>query len=81
MFKSVSLSFGFRWSVSRDKDHRQSGRTGDESRTMQRERSFNGPITSIVDRTMIDHRPINGVQGSSRPTSGMSMQSGQFLNV
>lgn len=67
--------------MSRDKDHRQSGRTGDETRTMQRERSFNGSITSIVDRTMIDHRAINGVQGSSRPTSGMSMQSGQSLNV
>jgi hypothetical protein len=56
----------------RERDHRHSGRTSEEySRTPQRERSFNGPLASVGDRSVMDHRPANGHQGGSRSTLGL----------
>jgi hypothetical protein len=56
----------------RERDYRHSGRTSEEySRTPQRERSFNGPLASVGDRAVMDHRPANGHQGGSRSTLGL----------
>jgi hypothetical protein len=59
--------------VNRDKDHRQGGRSGEDSgRMMQRDRSFNGPVSSSSDRSNFDQKPTNGSQVVSRQSSGMS---------
>lgn len=56
---------------SRDKDHRQGGRSGeDSSRVVQRERPFTGSGNIISDRSNFDQKAINGSQ-----TSSMSRQS------
>jgi len=58
--------------IGRERDHRHSGRTSEEYlRTPQRERSFNGPLASVGDRSVMDHRPANGHQGGSRSTLGL----------
>lgn len=58
--------------IGRERDHRHSGRTSEEySRTPQRERSFNGPLASVGDRAVMDHRPANGHQGGSRSSLGL----------
>lgn len=55
----------------RDKDHRQGGRSGeDSSRVVQRERPFTGSGNIISDRSNFDQKAINGSQ-----TSSMSRQS------
>jgi len=63
--------------VSRDRDHCQGGRSGEDSgRNMQRERSFNGAITSISDRSSVDQKSMNGLHGVSRSLCGMSKTMG-----
>jgi hypothetical protein len=56
----------------RDKDHRQGGRTNDDS-SRHRERPLSGPLTSTGERTVVDNRPANGTQGPARPAPGMSL--------
>ncbi|KAH8959971.1 hypothetical protein BDL97_06G105700 [Sphagnum fallax] len=56
----------------REKDHRQVGRTGEEPvRSLRRERSFSGSLTSTAERAVPDYRPANGVQAvTSKPVAG-----------
>ncbi len=56
----------------RDKDHRQGGRTNDDS-SRHRERPLSGPLTSTGERAAVDNRPANGAQGPARPAPGMSL--------
>ena len=57
--------------VSRDKDQRQGGRTGEDSGRMHRERSFNGPVSSSSERSSFDQKSMNGLSAPSRQLSGM----------
>lgn len=61
------------WLSWREKDHRQVGRTGEEPvRSLRRERSFSGSLTSTAERAVPDYRPANGVQAvTSKPVAGI----------
>ena len=58
--------------LSRDKDQRQGGRSGEDSGRMHGERSFNGPLPSSSERASFDQKSTNGVTTIPSQSSGMS---------
>lgn len=61
---------------------RQNGRGGEDlTRFGQRERSFNGLLTSPADRSNADYRLSNGNQGASKPASGMPLRKSMYILI